>query len=92
MVRLLTPVLLACLLGVGLSRPALGCPYCKDAAVESGELEEGDPLREARGYNQSIYLMVGMPYLLLGTLGLLAYRSCRAARKKAGRLSPPPGA
>jgi hypothetical protein len=31
----------------------------------------------ARAYNQSIYLMVGMPYLLLGTVGFLVYRGLR---------------
>ena len=51
--------------------------------------EDDDPLREARSYNQSIYLMVAMPYLLLGTVGLLIYRGIRAARKttQAGWLS-----
>jgi hypothetical protein len=37
--------------------------------------EDSDPLREARAYNQSIYIMVAMPYLLLGTVGLLIYRA-----------------
>ncbi len=37
-------------------------------------------MREPRAYNQSIYLMVGMPYLLLGSVGILIYR---AHRKKA---------
>lgn len=40
---------------------------------------EDDPLREAKAYAASIYLMAGMPYLLLGGFGLWAYR---AARKK----------
>jgi hypothetical protein len=31
-------------------------------------------LQNARAYNQSIYLMVGMPYLLLGAFGFLIYR------------------
>jgi hypothetical protein len=39
-------------------------------------------LREARAYNQSIYLMVGMPYLLLATLGLLIYRGIKTAQRK----------
>ena len=34
-------------------------------------------MREARAYNRSIYLMVGMPYLLLGTFGYLIYRGLR---------------
>jgi hypothetical protein len=34
-------------------------------------------LREARAYNHSIYLMAGMPYLLLGVFGYLIYRAFR---------------
>ena len=36
--------------------------------------EDNDPQREARAYNHSIYIMVAMPYLLLGAVGLLIYR------------------
>jgi hypothetical protein len=32
-------------------------------------------MREPRAYNQSIYLMVGMPYLLVGCVGFLIYRA-----------------
>jgi hypothetical protein len=39
--------------------------------------EAEDQAREARAYNQSIYLMVGMPYLLLGTVGYLVYRGLK---------------
>ncbi len=39
---------------------------------------EDDPLREAKAYATSIYLMAGMPYLLLGGFGLWAYRATRA--------------
>ena len=46
----------------------------------SGTEEEDDPLREARAYNRSIYLFVGMPYLLLGSVGFLIYRKVKAAR------------
>ena len=38
---------------------------------------DNDPFREARAYHFSVYLMVGMPYLLLGTLGLLIYRAVK---------------
>jgi len=40
-------------------------------------MEDQDPLREARAYNRCIYVMVSMPYLLLGTVGFLIYRSVR---------------
>jgi hypothetical protein len=37
-------------------------------------------MREARAYAYNIYLMLGMPYLLLGTVGFLVYRGFRRAR------------
>ena len=40
----------------------------------SGAEDDDDPVRQARAYNHSIYLMVGMPYLLLGVVGYLVYR------------------
>jgi hypothetical protein len=49
----------------------------------SSSSEGDDPLREARAYNQSIYVMVAMPYLLFGTIGFLVYRGIRAAQKNA---------
>jgi hypothetical protein len=36
-----------------------------------------DPVRLGRAYNNSIYLMAGMPYLCLGTVGFLIYRRFR---------------
>jgi len=39
--------------------------------------EQKDPFLEARAYHFSVYLMVGMPYLLLGGVGLLVYRAVR---------------
>ncbi len=41
-------------------------------------------MRESKAYNQSIYLMVATPYLLLGGVGFLIYRNVRAGRKAAG--------
>jgi hypothetical protein len=56
---------------------ARACPACADAVPASSGAEEDDQAREARAYNQSIYLMVGMPYLLVGGLGFMVYRSLR---------------
>jgi hypothetical protein len=53
-----------------------------NTASSSGD---DDPLREARAYNDSIYLMAAAPYLLLGTIGLMIYRGHRAAQKKQRR-------
>jgi hypothetical protein len=58
------------------------------AAPSSGSEEfDTDPAREASAYNNSIYLMVGMPYLLLGVFGFMVYRGVnknRAAQQAAG--------
>ena len=43
----------------------------------SSGAEEDDQTRLSRAYNNSIYLMVGMPYLLLGAVGYLIYRGVR---------------
>jgi len=62
-----------------LATPSRACPLCKDAIGSSQENEEyrDDPFLEARAYNYSIYMMVGMPYLLLTVLGILIYRNYR---------------
>jgi hypothetical protein len=52
--------------------------------------EADDQAREARAYNQSIYLMVGMPYLLLGGVSYLVYRGLRQkALREQGRAAAP---
>jgi hypothetical protein len=48
--------------------------------------EGDDPLQEARAYNQSIYLMVAMPYCLLSLISFGVYRGFRTAAKKAERI------
>jgi len=45
-----------------------------------GAPEDDDPLREARAYHVSVYVMLGMPYLLAGAVGFLIYRSFKKAR------------
>ncbi|HKB35576.1 MAG TPA: hypothetical protein VKD72_03925 [Gemmataceae bacterium] len=51
--------------------------------------DEDDPFKEPRAYNYSIYLMVGMPYLLLGTVGFLVYRGLKQ-KARAEQLSAGP--
>jgi hypothetical protein len=60
-------------------RTAVACPSCAEAVPQSSGAEEEDQVRLARAYNHSIYLMVGMPYFLLGTVGYLIYRRLRVA-------------
>ena len=38
-------------------------------------------MREARAYAKSIYLMAGMPYLLLTAFGVYTYRAMRSQRQ-----------
>ncbi len=37
-------------------------------------------MRESKAYAKSIYLMLGMPYLLLTAFGIYAYRATRGMR------------
>jgi hypothetical protein len=50
--------------------------------------EADDPLQEARAYNNSIYVMVSMPYLLLGTIGFLIYRGVKKNAVNTGANNP----
>lgn len=61
--------------------PLLACPLCQEASVAGSNA--ADPLQEARAYGYSIYLMVSMPYLLLGSIGFMIYRGYHTAQKKA---------
>jgi hypothetical protein len=61
---------------------ASACPLCKEAIpadVDGYDGDGHDPAREARAWNNSIYLFVSMPYLLLGVVGLFVYRAMRRA-------------
>lgn len=53
------------------------CPLCREAVSKTSGADDEDQYREARAYNNSIYLMVSMPYLLLGGLGFAVYRHLR---------------
>ena len=52
------------------------CPLCKDAIASPGDGEE-EINNAPQAYNTSIYLMVGVPYLLLGSVGFCIYRGCQ---------------
>jgi hypothetical protein len=56
---------------------ARACPLCQEAVPSTSGAEEEDQARLARAYNRSIYLMLGMPYFLVGVVGFLVYRSLR---------------
>src|SRR5262245_42777128 len=52
------------------------CPTCKDG------LDQNDPQHQAvaAGFYYSILFMLSMPYMILGSLGYLAYVSIRRAK------------
>jgi hypothetical protein len=67
----------------GLLSPSLvrACPNCQEAIASSADASS-DPAREPRAYNHSIYLMAGMPYLLLGLLSFKIYQNIRKSDVK----------
>ena len=76
-------------LGGALALPARvrACPSCQAALDQPVDASGEDPMREAKAYAASIYLMAGMPYVLLGTLGILFYRSVKKAQKAQAQAS-----
>ena len=73
-------LLLAVLFVLLLPRLGQACPSCQEAVPATSGAGEEDSERLAHAYNNSIYLMVGMPYLLLGTVSFLVYRHLRIGR------------
>jgi hypothetical protein len=45
--------------------------------ADSGTELEEDQARLSRAYNHSIYLMLGVPYLAVATVGFMVYRHLR---------------
>jgi hypothetical protein len=60
---------------LGEPRGVRACPSCGAAIPETSGAEDDDRIREAQAYNHSIYLMVSVPYVLLGVVGFMVYRS-----------------
>jgi hypothetical protein len=57
------------------SDAAWACPTCREGLADN---PAGQSL--ARGFYYSILFMMSMPFLILGTLGTVAYRSVRKAK------------
>jgi hypothetical protein len=87
--------LIALALLAGLPRPASACPTCSEAVAAAGDGDESDGPALAWAYNTSIYLMVSVPYLALGTVSVLVYRGlkdkARAEELAAGPPQPADG-
>lgn len=60
-----------------LAQRAPACPMCKEAIPNTTGVEEDEQYNEARAYNHNIYMMVAVPYLLVGFIGLMVYRNVR---------------
>jgi hypothetical protein len=56
--------------------------------VASSSEDDKDPMQEARAYNQSIYLMVGMPYLLVSAMGFYLYRGLKQSARRTTAVDP----
>ena len=70
---------------LGFASPVSACPLCKDAAESAldSSAEQNfndDPLSEARAYNRSIYMMIGVPYTIFAVGGVYCYRHLRDRR------------
>jgi hypothetical protein len=80
--RFLRSTVASALLGASaLSAPiAHACPNCKEAVAAQGSdglQPEDTGARIADGYNRSVLLMVAMPFVLLGTGGVLVARAVK---------------
>jgi hypothetical protein len=71
-------------------RAVWACPSCNEAVPANSGAEEDEQARLARAYNNSIYLMVGMPYFLLGVVGFMVYRGLKQRARLAPAPVPPP--
>lgn len=65
-----------CLISTASSLEA--CPNCKEGLLENGRAGAG----LARGFELSIYLMLGAPLLILSTLAIAFYVQIRSAKRK----------
>ena len=76
----LPTVILALAFVALLAACVVACPTCTEG------LNQSDPQHQsvAAGFYYSILFMMSMPYLILGTLGSLAYFSIRRARAQQG--------
>jgi uncharacterized paraquat-inducible protein A len=70
-----------------LASVAAACPTCKDG------LAQNDPHGQsiAAGYAYSVLFMMSMPYLVLCTMGSLAYLTIRRAKNAAAEAAVEPG-
>jgi len=78
------------LLSVAPAPRALACPSCNEAIANASKLESEKDNTPA-AYNQSIYVMVGVPYLTFAVLGFVVYRGARRNADYLTRAKTEPG-
>ena len=57
--------------------PTYACPNCKEGLLDNGQ----SGLNLARGFELSIYLMLGAPLLILSSLAIVFYVQIRQAKR-----------
>jgi hypothetical protein len=72
---------------LALPRPVRACPACSEAIAASSEGDDGDVSNFPRAMNDSIYLMVSVPYITLAVVGFIIYRGCQKNTEWQGRVS-----
>ncbi|MGF1582141.1 MAG: hypothetical protein ACFCD0_22680 [Gemmataceae bacterium] len=70
-------VLLGLMFSLVVVEHASACPSCQVAIESTGDGSDESMSNLSRAYNQSIYLFMSMPFLLLGTFGFLIYRGVK---------------
>jgi hypothetical protein len=65
------------LLVLALPGSASACPACADAIAASSAGDDDEPSNFPRAMNQSIYLMLAVPYTTFAVVGFLIYRGCQ---------------
>lgn len=69
--------------------PLFACPSCADAVPQGTGGGDEDAYNLSRAYNQSILLMLAVPYTMLGVVGFLVYRHLRARASLASSAHSP---
>jgi hypothetical protein len=70
------------------------CPLCKEAVPSSGDGtnldgDDAQAVEQAKAWNNSIYVFIAAPYLLVGGVGFLVYRNFRKSRPSSLTSAPP---
>ncbi len=66
------------------------CPACSEAIAASSDGDDASDF--PRAMNQSIYLMVSMPYISLAVVSFFIYRGCRKNAEYLATLQQAPDA